>query len=291
MHAILFMLFLGLLQVGSPTQANGIFFTSCDEVASGKSAASRNINELLHGKLDYLWSVNFFNPEMLSRILKSTENDLPNLGHILISTPERLNPHNPAATKYSVSEIAEGLDLFFTTNAKKISLPDLKTWAQEKLVDQTTEATELPTVIHQVQNMDRIRNTIFNAFQIIGVPEKDVIALGQIEFQNLNTIELGLVYGWIQEATDSPPINTAISLNLISAAKEFVTRLNDINVNEKDESGDTALHMAVTYGFVDVAALLLARKDVLINETDNSSMTALQLALEYDRYEIVKLFR
>ncbi|EAX97348.1 hypothetical protein TVAG_293530 [Trichomonas vaginalis G3] len=62
---------------------------------------------------------------------------------------------------------------------------------------------------------------------------------------------------------------------------------NGANINEKDEYGNTALHIAACYNSKETAKLLISH-GININEKNNDGETALHIAAYYDRKETAK---
>jgi ankyrin repeat protein len=63
----------------------------------------------------------------------------------------------------------------------------------------------------------------------------------------------------------------------------------DVNVNEADETGWTALVLASLKGHVGVVRLLLARQGVEVNQTAQNGATALMVASQNGHDEVVRL--
>ncbi|EAX97155.1 hypothetical protein TVAG_116730 [Trichomonas vaginalis G3] len=80
-------------------------------------------------------------------------------------------------------------------------------------------------------------------------------------------------------------INSAM-FNITSLCEYFLS--NGININEKDKSGETALHKVVSNNSKETAELLISH-GININEKDGNGETALHIAVKYNYKEIVEL--
>lgn len=254
--------------------ANQIVFTSCEDVANGKSTAARNLNDLLIQKLEHLWSVNLFTPQMLTRILATTEFDLPQFGQILITNQERHNSHNPAATTYSISEIANGIDTFFASHAASVNLATLKRWANQKLSEKNVESIELPKTQEYVASIEKTRADIRLAFDPSNSDQQKKEMLGQIDFSKYGDWELLLVTDCIREITGTAPLVELIRLQLQNLALRIVS-IKQLDINEKSNEGNTALIQAAMGGHVRIIKTLVKRPDILLNEKNKEGNTAL----------------
>jgi len=64
---------------------------------------------------------------------------------------------------------------------------------------------------------------------------------------------------------------------------------DDLNINTKDKTDQTAFYYACEEGHIEIMRLLVSRDDLKINTHLNEGMTALHWACAYRNIEIVKL--
>ena len=79
------------------------------------------------------------------------------------------------------------------------------------------------------------------------------------------------------------------SLIVFISLFDLLLSRNDIELNLKDNYGQTALSMSATNGHESIVRRLLARDDIDSNPTDKAGRTPLSLAAQHGRESIVKL--
>ncbi len=91
-----------------------------------------------------------------------------------------------------------------------------------------------------------------------------------------------------QQVTGKTLLIYAVEFNKINLIKLLLSR-NDINVNAKNNEGDTALHFATRGCFTEIMKLLLAKPDLDVNAKDNEGRVALHYAAMLGQQDSVKL--
>lgn len=77
-------------------------------------------------------------------------------------------------------------------------------------------------------------------------------------------------------------------LDLVKLLLENSSFNNNININIRDNSGNTPLHLACKDSYIEIVQYLLSRPKIDINSMNNSNNAPLHIAIEYKHFEIVK---
>jgi len=86
--------------------------------------------------------------------------------------------------------------------------------------------------------------------------------------------------------TAVPPLHRAAALGDVSAAKDLIS--NGVDVNSKDEYGQTPLHLAVRYGNENIANLLIS-KGANVHARDRYGNMPLHYAAQYEQTKMAEL--
>ena len=90
----------------------------------------------------------------------------------------------------------------------------------------------------------------------------------------------------VPNATDEAKLRAAVKMGRVDEVKDFLARAPQI-VNNKDNMGNTLLHLAAVNGRVDVAQVLLdAGADV--NARDNDGYTPVKVAMDEAQTDMAK---
>lgn len=97
----------------------------------------------------------------------------------------------------------------------------------------------------------------------------------------------------LKKARDSltfyTPFLIAVSLNHSTFVSYLTTNIPDLNINETDIQGKTALHISVENNYLNLVKFLVTLKKIQINQQDRSLKTPLHLALIKKYYSIAEV--
>lgn len=265
-----------------PAQARDINFTSCDEVLSPEV---RNLNELLIQKLEHLWSVNLFTPDTYARILNSTKLDLPNFGQILLNDHERTTLAN---NHYSISEIAQGLDTYFSNNSKFVQMQSLKAWATDKVAQKQNELQEQPRILEKVNNLLNVYSIIQKTFASDTTDSVKKRLLNQIDVDTLNTSDLLQIHDWIREAANEIPLIVLTKLDQTKLVQRLI-ELKEIDVNETGTFSGYALRTAVDHARIEILESLILHPNIQLNNQSTYGNTAILSAASGGNAQVFRL--
>ena len=160
---------------------------------------------------------------------------------------------------------------------EEIAKIEIKTDEKNKLIEDIEIGDYVNVVIAYGERVEY--NNIYGGVRILITDEE---ALTKNEYKVSEYIEKIIVYGCVYENNKREIEGLKNSLELINAiggrnerlALELLKR-EDININQVNESGETALILACYNEIERVALKLLEREDINVNQVDKDGETAL----------------